>query len=205
MTSCAMPALPGAAMISCPASSLRSAVMMACSRAPEPRTRIFTRPAMSRPAAAGLRSGPCGERVWQDGGMARARDQVTTSGRRRWRPRWPTHPTRDTLATAVRYLLQLLAERAPGNTVEVRVPPFGAVQCIPGPRHTRGTPPNVVEMDARDLARARHRAAAPGTEAVAAGAVHASGQRADLAPSCRCGSQACPSRPPPDPICSQLS
>ncbi|MDN2845187.1 sterol carrier family protein, partial [Campylobacter jejuni] len=55
---------------------------------------------------------------------------------------------RNTPATAVRYLLQLLAERAPGNTVEVRVPPFGAVQCIPGPRHTRGTPPNVIETDA---------------------------------------------------------
>jgi hypothetical protein len=55
---------------------------------------------------------------------------------------------RDTEATAVRYLLQRLAEEAPGNSVEVRVPPFGAVQCIEGPGHTRGTPPNVVEMDA---------------------------------------------------------
>ena len=49
-------------------------------------------------------------------------------------------------ATAVRYLLEELAERAPGNSVEVRVPPLGATQCIEGPRHTRGTPPNVVEM-----------------------------------------------------------
>lgn len=48
--------------------------------------------------------------------------------------------------TAVRYLLEELAELAPGNTVEVRVPPYGATQCIEGPRHTRGTPPNVVEM-----------------------------------------------------------
>ena len=55
---------------------------------------------------------------------------------------------RDTEATAVRYLLQVLAEGAPGNSVEVRVPPFGAVQCIEGPGHTRGTPPNVVETDA---------------------------------------------------------
>ena len=47
---------------------------------------------------------------------------------------------------AVRYLLEELAEVAPGNSVEVRVPPFGATQCIDGPRHTRGTPPNVVEM-----------------------------------------------------------
>ncbi|WP_258546255.1 sterol carrier family protein, partial [Microbacterium sp. H6] len=57
-------------------------------------------------------------------------------------------PQRTDLATAVRYLLQLLDEKAPGNSVEVRVPPFGAVQVVQGPRHTRGTPPNVVEMDA---------------------------------------------------------
>ncbi len=52
----------------------------------------------------------------------------------------------DDLIMAVRYLLEELAEKAPGNSVEVRVPPFGATQCIEGPRHTRGTPPNVVEM-----------------------------------------------------------
>jgi hypothetical protein len=87
--------------------------------------------------------------------------------------------SRDTLATAVRYLLQELAEQAEGNTVEVRVPPFGAVQCIEGPRHTRGTPPNVVETDA-----ATWLALATGSlgwsDALAAGKVHASGQRADL-------------------------
>lgn len=54
-----------------------------------------------------------------------------------------------TFATAVRYLLEELAEVAPGNSVEVRVPPLGATQCIEGPRHTRGTPPNVVEMSPR--------------------------------------------------------
>ena len=87
--------------------------------------------------------------------------------------------TRDTIATAVRYTLQLLAERAEGNTVEVRVPPFGAVQCIPGPRHTRGTPPNVVEMDAETwLALAAGRLA--WADALESGTVHASGQRADL-------------------------
>jgi hypothetical protein len=48
--------------------------------------------------------------------------------------------------TAVRYLLEELADVAPGNSVEVRVPPLGATQCIEGPRHTRGTPPNVVEI-----------------------------------------------------------
>ncbi len=50
---------------------------------------------------------------------------------------------------AVRYLLEELADVAPGNSVEVRVPPLGATQCIEGPRHTRGTPPNVVEMSPR--------------------------------------------------------
>ena len=88
--------------------------------------------------------------------------------------------SRDDYAAAVRYTLQLLAERAPGNTVEVRVPPFGAVQCIEGPRHTRGTPPNVVETDAETwLALATGRVAWP--DAVASGTVNASGQRADLA------------------------
>lgn len=90
-----------------------------------------------------------------------------------------TTPARTDLATAVRYLLQLLTERAPGNTVEVRVPPFGAVQVVHGPRHTRGTPPNVVETDAStwiDLATG----AQTWTDAVASGRVRASGSRADI-------------------------
>jgi hypothetical protein len=88
-------------------------------------------------------------------------------------------PTRDATAMAVRYLLQLLADKAPGNTVEVRVPPFGATQAIEGPRHTRGTPPNVVEMNpATWLALATGRET--WAEALADGRVHASGQRADL-------------------------
>ena len=49
-------------------------------------------------------------------------------------------------ATAVRFLLEDLAIRIPGNSVEVRVPPLGAVQCVPGPQHRRGTPANVVEL-----------------------------------------------------------
>ncbi|MEN2738547.1 sterol carrier family protein [Microbacterium sp. X-17] len=82
-------------------------------------------------------------------------------------------------ATAVRYLLQLLAEKAPGHTVEVRVPPFGAVQVLEGPRHTRGTPPNVVETDAATwiaLATGREQWA----DAAADGRIHASGTRADI-------------------------
>jgi hypothetical protein len=87
--------------------------------------------------------------------------------------------SRDVTATATRYLLQCLADSAQGNTVEVRVPPFGAVQCIEGPGHTRGTPPNVVEMDAStwlDLATGRLSWA----DGIAAARIHASGQRADL-------------------------
>lgn len=88
---------------------------------------------------------------------------------------------RPELALAVRYSLQCLAERAPGRSVEVRVPPFGAVQAVEGPGHTRGTPPNVVETDA-----ATWLALATGAEtwadAVGRGAVRASGVRADVSP-----------------------
>lgn len=57
-------------------------------------------------------------------------------------------PARPVVAAAVRSSLRTLEHAAPGHSVEVRVPPFGAVQCVEGPRHTRGTPPNVVETDA---------------------------------------------------------
>lgn len=88
-------------------------------------------------------------------------------------------PERPVLREAVRALLATLAERAPGRSVEVRVPPYGAVQCIPGPRHTRGTPPNVVEMDpATWLAVATGRLA--WAEAITQGRVQVSGIRADL-------------------------
>lgn len=88
-------------------------------------------------------------------------------------------PTRTVLATAVRYLLEELAERAPGNSVEVRVPPFGATQCIAGPRHTRGTPPNVVELEP-DTWIALAVGHIEWETALQLGSVHASGQRADL-------------------------
>lgn len=58
-------------------------------------------------------------------------------------------PDRDSLAAAVRLTARTLAAVAPGASVEVRIPPFVAVQCVSGPRHTRGTPPNVVETDPR--------------------------------------------------------
>ena len=83
------------------------------------------------------------------------------------------------VTTAVRFTLEELATRAPGNSVEVRVPPFGAVQAIAGPRHTRGTPPNVVETDAETwLSLAT--GAIEWASAVAQGRVSASGERADL-------------------------
>lgn len=65
--------------------------------------------------------------------------------------------------------------------MEVRVPPFGAVQCVPGPRHTRGTPPAVIETDAQTwLALATGALSWPA--AVAEGRASVSGERADLAP-----------------------
>ncbi|WP_334173562.1 sterol carrier family protein [Sinomonas sp.] len=86
---------------------------------------------------------------------------------------------RSVLATAVRFTLEELATRAPGNSVEVRVPPFGVAQCIEGPRHTRGTPPNVVESDAETwLAVATGRMA--WADALGAGKLSASGTRTDL-------------------------
>jgi hypothetical protein len=83
------------------------------------------------------------------------------------------------LRDAARYLLALLAARHPGRVLEVRIPPVAAVQCLPGPVHTRGTPPNVVETDPVTWVRL-----ATGrlswADAVGSGAVHASGPRADL-------------------------
>ena len=95
-----------------------------------------------------------------------------------WR-RDPVSVARPQLAAAVRWTLEELAERHPGHSTEVRVPPFGAVQIVAGPRHTRGTPPNVVETDAATwLALVTGELAWP--DAVGAGRVRASGSRADL-------------------------
>jgi uncharacterized protein (TIGR03083 family) len=83
------------------------------------------------------------------------------------------------LGIAVRMLLDILAERAPGKSVEVRVPPYAAVQCVEGPRHTRGTPPNVVETEPLlwvEMACGR----VTWEDAIGSGRLHASGERADL-------------------------
>jgi Bacterial SCP ortholog len=88
-------------------------------------------------------------------------------------------PGRDVLRDATRALLAELAVRAPGRSVEVRVPPYGAIQCVSGPRHTRGTPPNVIETDPLTWVRlATGRLA--WAEAVRSGALVASGIRADI-------------------------
>lgn len=82
---------------------------------------------------------------------------------------------------AVKHYLAMLAQDAPGKSVEVRVPPYAAVQCVEGARHTRGTPPAVVEMDAESwLAMARGRTTFAAL--VEAGRVRASGERSDLTP-----------------------
>jgi hypothetical protein len=81
--------------------------------------------------------------------------------------------------TQVKETLALLAERYPGKAIEVRVPPYAAIQCGDGPKHTRGTPPNVIEMDANtwlDLADGRR----TWSDAYQAGLINASGVRADL-------------------------
>ena len=88
-------------------------------------------------------------------------------------------PGKDDLRLLTKHFLALLEAKAPGRSVEVRVPPYAAVQCIEGVRHTRGTPPALVETDA-----ATWIAVATGElgwgDAVAAGKVRASGERTDL-------------------------
>lgn len=79
----------------------------------------------------------------------------------------------------VKHFLAVLAERAPGASVEVRVPPFAAAQVIEGVRHTRGTPPAVVETDA-DTWIAVATGRTTWQQAVADGRVRASGERTDL-------------------------
>ncbi|WP_296971775.1 sterol carrier family protein [uncultured Corynebacterium sp.] len=86
-------------------------------------------------------------------------------------------PGRALLADAVRRTARTLETDAPGHSVELRVPPFVAVQCIEGPRHTRGTPPNVVETDPETWLRLAT-GLADWEEAVNTGRVDASGSRA---------------------------
>jgi len=125
------------------------------------------RAALGQPPWAGLTT----ERLLGAASLAAVTEALTTGAQ----------PLRAALRAAVRYSLGLLEQRVPGRTVEVRVPPFAAIQCVPGPRHTRGTPPNVVETDPLtwlDLAAGR----LDWATAIGTGRVRASGQRADLSP-----------------------
>ena len=90
-------------------------------------------------------------------------------------------PERGDLRDATRHLLEELSAHAPGASVEVRVPPYGVTQCVEGPRHTRGTPPNVVEAAPAVWLRLATGRTGWGA-AVAEGSVRASGERADLSP-----------------------
>jgi hypothetical protein len=100
---------------------------------------------------------------------------------RAWLAGEAEQPPRTVLGAAVKTSARWLAQQVPGRSVELRVPPHVAVQLVAGPRHTRGTPPNVVETDAATWLRL-----ATGelswADAVADGKVSASGNRADLSP-----------------------
>lgn len=138
---------------------------MVCSLAPDPRTNILTR-LPYRPLLASVR--PVGaKRIKEEEG------QLALQA-------WAAGPVpRETLALAVRYALQTLRSVAPGTSVEIRVPPFAAVQAIPGPTHTRGTPPAVVEMAPEvclELVTGRRSF----HDAVSNGLISASGERSDL-------------------------
>lgn len=88
-------------------------------------------------------------------------------------------PEPDDLRLVVRHSLALLLARAPGRSVEVRVPPYAAIQCVPGPRHTRGTPPGVVETDPVTWVLLSSGRMSWG-DARGSGALTASGERSDL-------------------------
>jgi hypothetical protein len=96
-----------------------------------------------------------------------------------WLDQDAEQPPRSVVGAAVKTSARWLAQQVPGRSVEVRVPPHVAVQCIEGPRHTRGTPPNVVETDAATWLRLVS-GRQSWDDAVAAGKVAASGSRANL-------------------------
>jgi hypothetical protein len=98
---------------------------------------------------------------------------------RAWLAGEAEQPPRSVLGAAVKTTARWLAQQVPGRSVELRVPPHVAVQLVPGPRHTRGTPPNVVETDAATWLRLAT-GASTWAAAVAEGRISASGNRADL-------------------------
>jgi len=98
---------------------------------------------------------------------------------RGWLDDGAERPPRAVVGAAVKTSARWLAQQVPGRSVELRVPPHVAVQCIEGPRHTRGTPPNVIETDAATWLRLAS-GRLSWADAVADGLVVASGNRADL-------------------------
>jgi hypothetical protein len=98
---------------------------------------------------------------------------------RAWLEGAADQPPRAVLGAAVKSTARWLAQQVPGRSVELRVPPHVAVQCVEGPRHTRGTPPNVIEADAATWLRLAT-GLVSWDDAVAQGDVVASGNRADL-------------------------
>jgi hypothetical protein len=79
----------------------------------------------------------------------------------------------------VKAVLEAIGKIAPGHAVELRIPPYAAIQCCEGPKHTRGTPPNVVEMSATELFGLLTRTL-DWSDAIADGRITASGERSDL-------------------------
>ena len=98
---------------------------------------------------------------------------------REWLAGEAEDPGRRVVGNAVKTSARWLAQQVPGRSVELRVPPHVAVQCVDGPRHTRGTPPNVVETDAATWLRLAI-GQTTWEQAVGEGKVSASGNRADL-------------------------
>ncbi len=83
------------------------------------------------------------------------------------------------IMSQVKTILAKISKIAPGHAVELRIPPYSAIQCVEGPKHTRGTPPNVVEMSADvlfDIAGGKIN----WPDAISDGRISASGERSDL-------------------------
>jgi uncharacterized protein (TIGR03083 family) len=137
--------------------------------------------AVADPPAARAVAGPRGPLTPGDWLMTRAIELVVHADdlSRSLPGREPVQLDRTALRLVTQACADIMATRAPGRSLELRVPPYAAVQCVEGPRHTRGTPPNVVETDPLSWVRlAAGRMA--WHEAVTSGAVRASGERADL-------------------------
>jgi uncharacterized protein (TIGR03083 family) len=145
------------------------------------RDRAPARAALDAAGARTVLAGPRGPITAEDWLVSRVVDLVVHCDdfSRSLPDRDPVPLHRPALALTVRTLAHILAAQAPGRSVEIRIPPFVAVQAIAGPRHTRGTPPNVIETDPVTwirLATGR----AQFDEQVRDGAVRASGSRANL-------------------------